>query len=504
MARTESLPKERVRSLVALAFDDLRRSADRGFRPITSLPELEIEEQREFASSRISGLQDQLALTRFDSSVEAMAAVRAELAGISIDQVRPSSRDDLMSGVARALIEQQRLFLHRLADRLGPYSVSDPLFTGGQALRSIATNPAPSSPGPTVKELVGAYLAAKQKAWAPKTYKSRTRQLEYLIEHLGPDTRMVAVQADHVREFRDALSRLRRNHHIGAGAGFAGRQTEVLEFRVSAKTVSLLFEAAKAFLKWTKLEGYVAVVPGGDLHVQMPKRKKGARVRRPFNATELEQLFRAPVYQGAKSLRRRFEPGDKIINDACFWLPLLGLYTGARLGELVQLQLSDVNVEGPIPFVDINEADGFEGDAKFVKSDAGIRVVPLHPTLIALGFRNFVERRRSQRKGKGRLFFEVAYGSDGMPSTIYSKRFGRLLTSIGLTDPGLVFHSLRHSAKDALRDGLAPSYVIDKLIGHADDATVTYGQGASLETCYAAIQAMKLPVDPISLLKSPA
>lgn len=76
MARTETLSKDRVRALVAQVFDDLRKPADRGFRPATCLPEVEIEEQRELASNRISELEDQLLLNRFDDVVGVVADIR--------------------------------------------------------------------------------------------------------------------------------------------------------------------------------------------------------------------------------------------------------------------------------------------------------------------------------------------------------------------------------------------------------------------------------------------
>jgi hypothetical protein len=102
-----------------------------------------------------------------------------------------------------------------------------------------------------------------------------------------------------------------------------------------------------------------------------------------------------------------------------------------------------------------------------------------------------------------RRVFEVAYGADGMPSTLYSKWFARLLNSVGLQDPALVFHSLRHSAKDALRGSLAPSYVIDRIIGHAEQESAAYGEGAALDICYDAVRAMKLPANPLDFVKKP-
>jgi len=57
---------------------------------------------------------------------------------------------------------------------------------------------------------------------------------------------------------------------------------------------------------------------------------------------------------------------DKYRNAHSFWLPLLGLFTGARLEELCQLFLSDVVTRDGVWCIDINETDA--PDLKSVKS----------------------------------------------------------------------------------------------------------------------------------------
>ncbi|MEQ1517769.1 MAG: site-specific integrase, partial [Usitatibacteraceae bacterium] len=196
--------------------------------------------------------------------------------------------------------------------------------------------------------------------------------------------------------------------------------------------------------------------------------------------------------------KRRFMSGSCKVQDAYYWVPILGFYTGARLGELVQLHLADVTCEDGVPLLRITE-DGADGNAahiKHVKSEAGVRQIPLHPDLISLGFMAFVDlRRKRQRKGSKRLFPEVKFGADGQASTVFSKWFGRMMSKAGIADPALVFHSFRHNAEDALRNGLQPQYVIDRIIGHSDGATSAgYGEGISLTTAQSAVVAAKLKI----------
>jgi integrase len=61
----------------------------------------------------------------------------------------------------------------------------------------------------------------------------------------------------------------------------------------------------------------------------------------------------------------------------------------------------------------------------------------------------------------------------------YSQWFGRYLRSAGVTDKAKVFHSFRHTVKDALRRGRADHEMREALIGHAQASSVSWGYGAN-------------------------
>lgn len=159
--------------------------------------------------------------------------------------------------------------------------------------------------------------------------------------------------------------------------------------------------------------GYVDTDPTATLKIKLPQKKQAlADDRRPFTKEELVSLFSSPLYSGCKSPRHRLDPGHHRLSDGKFWIPLVGHYTGLRLGEIVQLHLDDVILAGAIPYLFVREEGGTSpggADAKHVKSKAGIRKVPIHPDLIALGFDKFVAKVHAKRKGKGRLFFDIGY-----------------------------------------------------------------------------------------------
>ncbi len=503
MASEQNLSREQTRTIIRGSFNDLRCDEENGYLPRSNQPALELAEQRGLAAEFIRDTEQAIVSRNFSGSLLSSAATLSAAHGIQFEELPEDRKQDLLEGVARAMVEQQRLFIHRISDRLAPYMPVDPMF-GDEVNCSGAISPCPplmqsSLVGPTVKEAVSAYLDHGSKKWTLKTHAGRCRQLGFLEEHFEPDTLLAEINPSGVRGYREAIKRLRSNHYRTDARTFAAKQTDNQKHQISGKTASLMFEGVKAFFRWAAdVEGYIPSNPAEKVRIEAPKKAKGWKPRRPFSKAELELLFTQPLFTGCASVKRRLQPGKLIIRDDYFWLPVLGFYTGARMGEIVQLHMRDVHLDGPTPHIEITDANSGgvgSGNAKHVKSAAGIRMVPLHPDVLELGFSDFLKSRSKHRKPTERLFHRVAFGSDGQASTVFSKWFARFLDKAGLCDPTLVYHSFRHAAEDAFRDALQPQYLIDRIIGHSDGSTSGgYGEGVSLETASAAVKAMKLKV----------
>jgi hypothetical protein len=86
-------------------------------------------------------------------------------------------------------------------------------------------------------------------------------------------------------------------------------------------------------------------------------------------------------------------------------------------------------------------------------------------------------------------------GPFGDLSAAYSKRAGRWLRSLGITDARKVAnHSWRHRFKDVCRDAEVPKDVHDRLTGHGEgDVSGAYGSGHALRTLAQAIGKLPLP-----------
>ena len=66
------------------------------------------------------------------------------------------------------------------------------------------------------------------------------------------------------------------------------------------------------------------------------------RTRVPFTTAQLNSLFKSPLYLKCAGDKREHESGSVRVRDWRYWIPLIGLYSGARLGEIAQLLVGDL------------------------------------------------------------------------------------------------------------------------------------------------------------------
>ena len=201
-----------------------------GFIPVTDELDREIAEQQVLAEDRMTALREQVATSFFEPGVRQRVFDLLARNGISYLDLPEARRVDLANGVARALIEQQSLFILRLEDRFADYSPSDPLFTSG-ALHSSMKGAAHAGElqvyqGPALGHAVQSYLDAQKKVWKYRTHKARVWQLAYLVEYLGAARPIASIKSDDIRRYRNAVLTLRANHGFAPAQTFMQKQTD--------------------------------------------------------------------------------------------------------------------------------------------------------------------------------------------------------------------------------------------------------------------------------------
>jgi integrase len=177
------------------------------------------------------------------------------------------------------------------------------------------------------------------------------------------------------------------------------------------------------------------------------------------------------LYAGHKSPKQLLAPGTCRERGAFWWSGLLALYTGLRAGEIAQVLTSDFDFEKPVPVIHVRPEDQAGHRAKRVKTAASVREVPIAPTLIALGLREFVESRR-ERSGARRLLREINLGQKDRTSDGMSKFWGRALRAAKVHKPGRSVHVFRHTVTAAMRSAGVSNDVIGAFLGH-QPTTVT-------------------------------
>ena len=229
--------------------------------------------------------------------------------------------------------------------------------------------------------------------------------------------------------------------------------------RISAATVNKLLAAPQALATWAHDNGLIPDdVPWANPFSKM-QLEQAHPEREPWDAGELQTLFASPIF----TTNARPQGGR---GEAAFWLPLLGLFTGARLGELAPLTVGDVVTDEAtgIAFIKIIED---EARGRRLKTVSSRRVVPVHKELAKIGFLKFVEQRRALAGDHSAFFPLLTQGPKGGYGEVWSKWFGRHIRAIGVSDKASVFHSFRHGFKDALRAAGVSEDLNDALTGHS-------------------------------------
>jgi integrase len=315
----------------------------------------------------------------------------------------------------------------------------------------------------------------RHRARPKRTVDEFSRSVDMFIQLHGNMT-VAAIKKAYALEFRKVLQDVPR-HRTGdllraslpAQAAWGREHPE--EPRITAATINKQLGGVQSICIWANDNGLVPddvqwTDPFSKLRLPEERSERTA-----FEIAELKLLFASPVFT-----EHIFPLGAH--GAAGFWLPVLALFSGARQAELGSLTAANVQTDAEtgvaLLYFVTERARG-----KRVKTEASERVVPVHPEVIRLGFLGYVEARRRTDGVDAWLFPSVApdRGRGGVPA--WSQWFGRYLRAAGVTDKAKVFHSFRHSVKDALRRGRADHEMREALIGHAQASTVSWGYGAN-------------------------
>lgn len=288
--------------------------------------------------------------------------------------------------------------------------------------------------------------------------------VEWFVRHVGPRTPIAIVNKEHVKGWKDAV----KAHYLEVARKKQASRTKAGKLKpdpvaglpnpeVKAASVDKVITRAHAFMTWAQKERHFP--RGEDLPTEgMTMLTHSQRKRLPgyqlFHYDELQRIFAKDSYL---ALRTPHE----------FWMPLLGLFTGARIGELAQLNLGDIRQDKDSNWtISIDDKE-----FKKVKTGASRREIPLHPKLIELGFLEYLADVRAAVPESDRIFPYLRYDKKNGFADVPSEAFGRYLDTLKIHGDDKVFHSFRSTANQRLKENDVQPSVRSQLVGHEREGT---------------------------------
>jgi len=205
--------------------------------------------------------------------------------------------------------------------------------------------------------------------------------------------------------------------------------------------------ALKSVFQWAVDNRKVLTNPAVGVTVTRSRQPK--KRMRDFTSEEALQILQAAdeIQRGPR------EPAERW--TARRWAPWLCAYSGARVGEILQLRTEDIiEVDGHVSMVITPEAVTVKGGEA--------RTVPLHHHLLEKGFMSFVESAPN-----GPLFM---WSGTGRPAWRTSKNklteFVRQQVPDKSVQPN---HAWRHGFKTIGREAGIEGLILDRICGHAPE-----------------------------------
>lgn len=405
------------------------------------------------------------------------------------------TRTMMREAVTRAYIENLRLLASSLSGDYEGTAIKDPIFAGMKPTGVIdPENQQDGKASPTLAEACQAFVAVhiKADAWVIKTRNDYQRVLDLAQAIIGPAKKLVLMSAQDVKAMRDGLANLPKNgakfsRNVGRSLVDLIRDEDAGE-PISGRTQDKYFAMFRGFLLWAVNEELLPKMPGAAIKVMRSKHDDDVP-RLPYSGDQLKTIFSSPIFTGCKSDARRSTVGSLILRDSAFWMPLVALFNGMRMGEIAQLLVADVRTENDVLYFDVNKDED-----KKLKTKTSRRRVPVHAALLEAGFSEYLASLRA--KGTKRLFPDLNPGANGYYSHNFSKWWGRYGRAIGFHTPKAVFHSFRHNFKDALYAADVSATAARQLMGHKDNSPHGgYGTGLPIKNLKEAIDRVDYKID---------
>ena len=305
-----------------------------------------------------------------------------------------------------------------------------------------------------------------------KTLDSYRNTITLMIRIMGI-TCASELDAQCVRSYKETLPKIPKN--LNSKPNLKNKPfAEIITLsdgeKISQRTVMNILTNTRAFLTFLYTDQYIDNNYSDILKRVFRSKELASSARAVFTTCNLNKIFMMPEYSDPEFIRP-----DR------FWVPIIALFSGLRLNEISQLTVSDISSVDDILVFDVNNMNG-----KKVKNCSSIRLVPIHKTILQLGFRKYLDEQNKRKEVRlFRLLRPDKYGHCGRK---ISRWFNEVfIQQCGITkdtnNGTLVFHSFRHTFINQAKQQQLDINILKELVGHsATDITLNhYGKSYSIK-----------------------
>jgi len=305
--------------------------------------------------------------------------------------------------------------------------------------------------------------------------------LNHLIEEWG-DIPIGSVTREMTTKFKGHIRKIPRNRKKNPkyrDKDFHELVEMNLKDTISTTTVNKHLGYCSSFYDWSINHGYSDINPFKGMKLKKEVRTRDERDR--FSELELKKIFGKENYIHFTDIEKgRYE---------LYWTPLIGVFSGLRLGEITSLYLDNIkeisgNHREKRWCFDILEEP--EREDKHLKTLSSRRIVPIHDILLNLGLIEFIELLKKKDPSRERLFQELKISEGSYNKNVSTFFNNRYLPNLGLKTNKKNFHSFRHTVSDHLKQkGIEPHF-INELLGHSSGNIDLdrYGKGYNPDIIY--------------------
>ena len=261
----------------------------------------------------------------------------------------------------------------------------------------------------------------------------------------------------------------------------------------NARTANKDISCLSSLWKWASRKGIATENIWSGQSLPKPKTTK-AEEPREFTDEEIIDLFSGKVVVTVENRKPKLVKPSLLLRD----FMAVAALSGMRVEEIARMTVKDIKTipatdgtdEKPLIYFDIIRA----------KTDAGVRQVPVHPSLD-----DIITRRTSKRKPMDSLWPELPEPKPGSPiekSQKVVKEFVTYRRRIGVDDRAegqrqsrVTFHSWRRTFVTKAEQAGQPPHLISFAVGHERPGMTlgVYSGGPLLAQLKAVVESVKLP-----------